>query len=159
MPDETHEACCKIPTASRTCPECGRPGRRVSALTLDHHVPAPLRSGFGEEAGFCQNPACPVVYFNGSGKTIRKDETVFPVTVKDPGDEVNVCYCFGFKRGDLRRDLKSAGTTDIPERIKQGVQEGRCDCERKNPQGACCLGNVAKAIQEINRSAEKKPWR
>ncbi len=146
MSNETHESCCKVSTAPRTCPVCGRPGRRVSALTLDHHVPAPLRAGFGIEAGFCLNPSCPVVYFNESGHILRKGETVVPVTIKDTGDDVSLCYCFGFKRGDLRRDLKEKGSTDIPDRIKQGVKEGRCDCERKNPQGACCLGNVAKEL-------------
>lgn len=150
MSSESHETCCKVTTVPRMCPVCGHPGRRVTALTLDHHVPAPLRAGFGDEAGFCLNPSCPVVYFNGSGNLVRKGEIVSPVTVKDAGDDVNVCYCFGFKRGDLRRDSKEKGSTDILQRIKQGVQEGRCDCERKNPQGACCLGNVARAIREIS---------
>lgn len=146
---ETHEACCKIPTVTCPCPVCGNTGRKVTAVTLDHHLPAHLRAGFGNEAAFCLNPACEVVYCNPAGKVIRKGETLLPVTIKDPGDETQVCYCFGFTRGDLRRALKETGDTDIPYRIKQGIQEGRCDCERKNPQGACCLGNVGRAIMAI----------
>jgi len=109
------------------------------------------RAKFGDEAGFCPNPACEVVYFSGK-VTVRKGETVLAVTQKDPGDEVFVCYCFEHKRGDLRRDLAQKGVTDIPDRIKKGIKEGRCDCERKNPQGACCLGNVAAAINGIKAS-------
>lgn len=144
-----HEACCRIPTASCPCPVCGNAGRRVTAATLDQHVPAPLRAAIGDEAAFCLNPACAVVYCNPAGFTVRKGQTLTAVTQKDPGDEVPVCYCFGFTRGGLRRDLAERGETDIPTRIREGVAEGRCDCERKNPQGACCLGNVAGAVKEI----------
>ncbi|MBI3291428.1 MAG: copper chaperone Copz family protein [Elusimicrobia bacterium] len=151
---ETHEACCKIPTYFCPCPVCGNTGRRVTAVTLDHHIPSHLREGFGDEATFCLNPACEVVYCNPAGKVIRKGETVLPVTIKDPGEEVNVCYCFGFTRGDIRRELREKGKTDIPTQIKQGVQEGRCDCARKNPQGACCLGNVGRTITAITSERE-----
>lgn len=146
---ETHEGCCKIPTYSCPCPVCGNMGRKVTAVTLDQHIPVPLRVGFGDEATFCMNPACEVVYCNPAGKVIRKGETVLTVTIKDAGDDVYVCYCFQHKRGDIRRDLREQGHTDIPHQIKQGVQEGRCDCERENPQGACCLGNVRRAMITI----------
>lgn len=131
------------------CPVCGRQGRMVGKETLDHHLDGSSRARFGDEAAFCPNPACEVVYF-GAGATARKGETVLAVTQKDPADEVFVCYCFEHTRGDLRSDLVQKGTTDIPDRIKQGIKEGRCDCARRNPQGTCCLGNVAAAIDEIN---------
>lgn len=124
--------------------------------TLDQHLASVPRGRFGDEAGFCPNPVCEVVYFNGAN-AIRKGETVQAVTQKDPGDEVFVCYCFEHKRGDLRRDLAQNGVTDIPDRIKQGIKEGRCDCERKNPQGACCLGNVAEAVNEIKGRPLPRP--
>lgn len=146
---ETHDDCCKIPTTACPCPICGNPGRRVGALTLDHHVSPALREGFGNEATFCLNPACEVVYCNPAGKIIRRGETVLPVTIKDPGNDVYVCYCFKHKRGDVRRDLEAKGKTDIPDQIKKGIREGRCDCERQNPQGACCLGNVENTIQSL----------
>jgi len=149
---ETHEACCKIPTTALACPVCGKTGRKVRAVTLDNHISKSSRGSFGDSAGFCSNPSCDVVYFNGDGGLVRRGETVLPVTVKDAGDDAYVCYCFGFKRADIRRDLMEKGKTDIPDQIKKGVQEGRCDCERKNPQGACCLGNVAQAIKAIKFS-------
>ena len=146
---ETHEACCKISTTPCPCPVCGNAGRKVSALTLDNHIPESLREGFGNEAAFCANPACDVVYCNSDGRVIHTGETVLPVTVKEPGDEVPVCYCFNFTRADLRRDLDTTGATSIPDEISTGIQEGRCDCERKNPQGVCCLGNVNQAVKEL----------
>ena len=147
-----HEACCRLPGVSLVCPICKKQGRKVGKETLDRHLAPAPRDRFGAEAGFCPNPACEVVYFDGAA-TARKGETVQAVTQKDPGDEVLVCYCFGHKRGDLRRDLTRTGATDIPERIKRGIKEGRCACESENPQGACCLGNVSSEISEILRPA------
>jgi hypothetical protein len=146
---ETHETCCKIPTAIGPCPVCGNPGRKVSALTLDHHVPSPLRTKIGNEATFCLNPDCDVVYCDPGGVVIHKGETLLPVTIKDSGDDVFVCYCFEHTRGDIRRELEIKNKTNIPDQIKKDVQAGRCDCERKNPQGVCCLGNVEAAIKAI----------
>jgi len=151
---ETHEACCGLPTVACPCPVCGNTGRRVTARTLDHHLPAQRRAAFGDTATFCLNPSCEVVYCNSAGDVIRKGETVLPVTIKDSGDDVYVCYCFEFTRGDLRSDLAKHGETDIPERIADGVRQGRCDCEAKNPQGACCLGNVTRAMKAIEIEAE-----
>lgn len=152
---DEHEACCRLPTVALACPACGKQGRKVGKETLDQHLEKSSRAKFGDEAGFCPNHVCEAVYFNGAA-TVRKGETVLAVTQKDPGDEVFVCYCFEHTRGDLRRDLTQKGATDIPDRIKQGIKEGRCDCERKNPQGACCLGNVAAAIEAIKGESHTK---
>lgn len=156
QPVEMHEECCKIKTSVCPCPVCGNPGRKVTSLTLDNHVPSPMREEIGEDVAFCLNPDCDVVYCNPAGKVVRKRQTKLPVTIKDPADEVFVCYCFKHKRGDLRANLKEKGRTDIPDRIRQDVKEGRCDCERKNPQGACCLGNVANAIKAIQAEIERQ---
>ena len=150
-----HEACCNIQTTTCPCPVCGNAGRKVTALTLDHHVPQPQRAQIGNNATFCLNPDCDVVYCAPSGFVVHRGETLLPVTIKDSGDHVLACYCFEHKRGDIRRDLEAKGSTDIPERIKQGIKDGRCDCERKNPQGACCLGNVASAIKTIQAEIKR----
>lgn len=150
----SHEDCCQIKTTTCPCPLCGNAGRKVTALTLDHHVLQPLRATIGDDATFCLNPACEVAYCNPGGFVVRKGQTILPVAIKDQGDHVPVCYCFGFKRGDLRKDLTEQGKTDIPEQIRKGIAEGRCACERTNPQGACCLGNVAGAIKNIQEEVK-----
>lgn len=151
MEAPSHESCCGIKTTACPCPVCGNAGRKVAALTLDSHVPKHLRADIGDDATFCLNPACEVVYCNPRNFVVRRGQTLLPVTIKDAGDSVRVCYCFDIVRGDVRRDLLALGKTDIPERIRQGVAEGRCDCGRMNPQGACCLGNVAAEIEEIGK--------
>jgi hypothetical protein len=37
----------------------------------------------------------------------------------------------------------------VAERITTKVQAGNCSCEVKNPSGKCCLGDVNRAIQQI----------
>lgn len=154
-PNPDHESCCKIATTTCPCPICGNAGRKVKALTLDSHVSGDLRAEIGDDATFCLNPECDVVYCNPGGYVIARGRTLMPVTIKDAGDEVPVCYCFGFRRDDLRRDLTEQGKTTIPEQIRKGIVEGRCACEEKNPQGACCLGNVAAEIRKISEEVNK----
>lgn len=149
---ENHDCCGHAIAASAVCPACGRPGRPIKSVTLDHHLAPALRARLHSPAGFCPNPACGVVYFSGC-KTILKGETLLPVTQKDPGDDVHICYCFGIKRADLRRQLAAGGSTDIPERIRRGIAAGGCSCEKLNPGGTCCMGDVAAEIQKIK--AEK----
>ncbi|MBI2118480.1 MAG: copper chaperone Copz family protein [Elusimicrobia bacterium] len=155
---QSHEECCKITTTLCPCPVCGNMGRKVTPRTLDNHVPSPLREAIGDEATFCTNPDCNVVYCNPKKMVILRGETKFPVTIKDSGDDVYVCYCFQHKRADVRRDLKEKETTDIPDKIRKGVKEGLCDCERKNPQGACCLGNVVNTIKTIQTELKEHPF-
>lgn len=150
-----HEDCCKTAAEGLKCPLCGATGRKVGALTLDHQLDGPKRAKLGETAGFCPTPACAAVYFSGE-IVIRESETRWPVTQKDPGDDVNVCYCFDFKRSDIRRDLAKRGSTNIPDQIRKGIAEGRCDCERKNPQGVCCLGNVSAVVKAIQSEVVRK---
>lgn len=151
-----HEACCRPAAGGAAgawvCPVCRKRGRAVAKETLDHQLAGAARDKFGEAAGFCANPACAVVYFDGEA-AVLKGETLFAVTQKDPGDDTLVCYCFGHSRGELRRELALKGATDIPDRVRRKVKEGLCDCERKNPQGSCCLGNIADAIRRIKSEA------
>ncbi|MCI0460162.1 MAG: copper ion binding protein, partial [Gemmataceae bacterium] len=47
--------------------------------------------------------------------------------------------------------------TTIPDRIKQKVQQGYCQCETMNPQGTCCLGNVNRAVKEARAKLASRP--
>jgi hypothetical protein len=86
---------------------------------------------------FCPDPACPVVYYDDE-QTFTTVDVRLPIFQKDAGDAALVCYCFGYSRGDVRRDEE--GT--IAATISGHVKAGRCACDLRNPQGTCCLGNV-----------------
>ena len=55
--------------------------------------------------------------------------------------------------GRLRDELASGGQCAIPTRIAAEIEAGRCACEIKNPSGACCLGEVNRAVEQ------EKKWR
>jgi len=149
--------CCAIPEKPATapavlhCPVSGTRSRQVDAKTvksLVRHLP------FGEPATqyyFCESPDCDVVYFPHRAGATRyyRDDLLVRVWPKDRRDDTPVCYCFGVTPKQIREELEGAGSPTAAARIKAEVQAGNCACEVKNPSGKCCLGNIARATQEL----------
>jgi len=144
---------CEIPktraSGETACPRCGEVGRIVA----DETVRAILKPGHAEgllavERRFCETPACAVLYYGADGRIVEKGAASVRVGVKEIEDPVPLCYCFGFTRADVRRQVAERGDSDIPARITAEVRAGRCSCEVKNPSGTCCLGDVNRAVKE-----------
>ncbi len=144
--------CCRLeapPSAPTVCAECGQPGREVDLIT----VKALLRSEAlarlaAPSHRFCSTPSCPVVYY-GEGESFGRDDVAAPVFQKEPAGDRTVCHCFSIGEADLRREIAETGRSSAAERIAAHVKAGRCACEVRNPQGSCCLGNVAAALQAL----------
>ncbi len=143
---------CEIPEAGRSpeaaCPRCGQVGRVVG----DETILAILKPGHADgllavERRFCRTPSCAVLYYGADGRIVEKGAASVRVGVKETEDPVPLCYCFGFSRADVRRDVAERGDSDIPARIAAEVRAKRCSCEVKNPSGACCLGEVNQAVK------------
>lgn len=137
----THE----LPRLTAPCPGCGAHGRAVgdetiSALLKPEHAEKLLRG----PRKFCRTPSCPVVYY-GEHHVVEKADVPVRVGVKEHGDPVPLCYCFGFTLADVRREIAETGGTAIPARIAAAVRAGQCACATRNPSGACCLGDVNRA--------------
>lgn len=145
-PKITDEA--KINTTAK-CLKCANASRLVGKKT----VLLMLKSELLERAGdghyyFCANPACRIVYFSETpGTQFYKEDLRVRVGVKETQDPKPLCYCFGFDESDLREEIVAAGKTEIPERIVELLKTKMCACEFRNPSGACCLGEIAKAIK------------
>jgi len=63
---------------------------------------------------------------------------------KSPDRSRLVCFCFEHSVAEVEADVIANGTSTIQAAIKAGCQAGHDDCERKNPQGRCCLGTSAR---------------
>ncbi len=63
-----------------------------------------------------------------------------------------VCYCFGVTREQIADELMRTGACKLPSQIYEAIRDGRCDCERLNPAGRCCLGELNRVIAELKRS-------
>jgi copper chaperone CopZ len=134
------------------CPACSTKGKKVAPLTVRSLVKPELADQVRDEAyRFCESPACDVVYFSerDPGHRFVRSDLRVRVGQKETEPPIQVCYCFDWTTDDIERELRLAGTTTIPDRIKQKVQQGYCQCETMNPQGSCCLGNVNRAVKEV----------
>lgn len=145
--------CCRVGEpalgAPDRCPECGRVGRKLDRITLKALLqPDALARLSAPEHRFCASASCRVVYF-GLGEVFRREEVVVPVFQKEPAGERTVCYCFAVSEGDIRGEIEATGRSTVVERIGSLVKSGRCACEVRNPQGACCLGNVTAALKAV----------
>jgi hypothetical protein len=113
------------------------------------------------EGRFCRTRSCDVLYYDTAGRFVAKDAATVRVGLKERVDPIPLCYCFHFDRADVRREVAETGECTIPARITAEVRAGRCACEVKNPSGACCLGEVNKAVKEakeaFGRSGEPQP--
>jgi hypothetical protein len=72
---------------------------------------------------------------------------------KEPDSEdVFVCYCFRHTPGSIRAELITTGESTVVEVINTGIHAGQCACDIRNPQGACCLGNVSAVVKDVKQS-------
>lgn len=148
------DSCCEfhppVKLGPTQCPSCGTPGRPVQRLTVGALLKPERRTQIpnGDEFRFCPKADCDVVYFRPNEMLFRKEDLQVPVHQKEPEDPtVPVCYCFGWTPEKIRFQLERTGQSTAADEIKAEVKAGNCYCEVTNPQGSCCLGNVAKAVR------------
>jgi hypothetical protein len=131
----------------------------VGRLTLGALLKADRRSQIPnqQEFCFCKTATCDVVYFLSGRALFRKDDLAVRVGLKELDDPtIPVCHCFGLTPEKIRAELETTGNSTVMDQIKAQVRAGNCYCEVTNPQGSCCLGNVAKAVQQATVSVTQK---
>ncbi len=135
------------------CPRCGRVGRVVSDRTVRAILdPGEAKKLLAVKRRFCRTPRCEVLYYGDDGRIVPKSASRVRVGVKETRDPVPLCYCLGLERADVEREIARAGHSTIAARVIAAVRSGRAACEVLNPSGACCLGEVKKAVREIASS-------
>jgi hypothetical protein len=142
------DSCCvEEQTAPAACARCGKTGRRVDRITLKALLrPEALKRLGAPDHRFCATPHCPIVYF-GRNEVFEQADAFVRVFQKEQVGARMVCYCFGETETDIRLEVQKTGRSTAAERITELVAAGRCACEVRNPQGSCCLGNVALVIK------------
>jgi len=133
------------------CPSCGLKGKPVATLTVKNLVADHTRVPSDRLFSLCWTTECEVVYFFGK-EVFRKSDLKVRVGFKEQQDPIPLCYCFGYDREDLRREIEAQGASKIPDRIKAEVKAGFCACEVKNPAGSCCLGDVNRVAMDLRKS-------
>lgn len=77
------------------------------------------------------------------------DDLRVRVGLKERVDPIPLCYCFGFEESDAREEISRTGTSTISQRIAALIKQKMCACPARNPSGACCLGEVNKAVKRL----------
>jgi hypothetical protein len=129
------------------CPACGAQGRPVARQTVKALLrPAALVRLETAPHRFCAGQTCDVVYFDDEGRTFLTAEVEVAVWQKAPAGDRPLCYCFGETEATIRRELATTGRSTAVERVRAHIASGRCACEIRNPNGACCLGDLIAAV-------------
>lgn len=151
---EMGDCCITTPSAPDTrCPGCDAKGRPVDRITLKALLrPEALARMSPGAYRFCGTPECSIVYFRPDS-TFERGDLAVPVFQKERPGTRTVCYCLVITEVDIARELTERGRSSAAERVTQLVKDERCACEVRNPQGTCCLGNVASATTALAASA------
>ncbi|MFT4623360.1 MAG: hypothetical protein ACI8PZ_002016 [Myxococcota bacterium] len=136
---------CCTPTSETAplvdCRRCGTRGRTVGDVTLDALLVFPDHRAAGAYR-FCRTADCPVVYFDAAGEELGVSAVRVRVGQKEALPDRPICYCFGHSAEDI------GATPGIRDDIKAACKRGEDRCPETNPQGSCCLGNVAAVLRE-----------
>ena len=133
------------------CPVSGTTSKKVPQETLDNLIVQNKRHLISEEVQYyyCSDVDCPVVYFsNKEAPVFEKSDLSVKVYSKDNGEDVNACYCFDWTRKRITDQIETTGSSTAFDEITEEVKAGRCECEKKNPKGDCCLGDVNRVVRE-----------
>ena len=150
-PEKTSSSCCVRSADASRCPRCGGEGRRVSVATITSLVRDEARSRLASLDGFrfCVAAECDVAYFQPeSGELVVCAEVTVPIFQKSADPARLVCYCFKHTVAEIEQEARAGGgVSPIAADIKAKCAQGLDHCERNNPQGACCLGNVQRVFR------------
>lgn len=133
-----------------TCPHCGSRGRKIGSGTLEAQLREEARERTQDLEGFhfCDKGECDVVYFKDGHKSFEQEDLALAVFQKSTDPDRFVCYCFEHRVDELQDEVASTGDSGVPADIKAKCKAGLDECETKNPQGACCLGNVLSLVKQ-----------
>jgi len=148
--------CCSVNAKTGTaplvmvCPENGARSKQVEMLTVKsllRRLPLGMRN---TQYYFCDSSECEVVYFplDTQAPLFRRGDLIVRVGSKETEEPIPVCYCFGFTRKDIEKEITETGRSTVADRIKTEVNAGNCSCEVKNPSGKCCLGDVTRTVRD-----------
>lgn len=152
---KTISACCAAVApmtepVQPACPACGAKGRKIERRTPESLlIPAAKQRLEGNaQFRFCKNGACDVVYFAGASQSPFTAADLSVLVYQKSKDPARlVCYCFAHSVQSINDEVAREGGSNVAERIGEKCKAGLDDCQKNNPQGACCLGNVRQVVK------------
>jgi hypothetical protein len=139
------------------CPISGKISSKIQKRTLEHLlIDERLTLLRDRQYYYCYDPDCHVVYFPyGKGEYFTRRDLKVKVYSKDPGGDVNVCYCFDWSRDRIKKEFEETGKSTAAKQIAREVKAGNCRCDIKNPKGRCCLGDVNLEVKKYSSQIQE----
>lgn len=151
--------CCVVEHdgAPPMCPVNGQTCKPVGRVTLESLLNDETKASLSSQPYyFCDAVDCDTVYVSATAEhLITKDQLTVRVGIKETEDPIPLCYCFDFDRKSVREDIRLKGSTDIPVIITRRVKSGECRCDKTNPSGTCCLGDIYRAVKQAQAMKQK----
>lgn len=133
------------------CPSCGKKGKTVKPITIHSLIVPSARRRVTRTDGFrfCAEPSCAVAYFHPETRdSLWRSDVKVRIGQKETLPPRPICYCFDHTVEEIENEVARTGTSRIPDEITEKCRQGLDRCEETNPQGACCLGNIRRALKE-----------
>lgn len=139
----------------KECPKCGEGGRKVSSVTVEAHTVEGRRRSLDDLDGwrFCRTSSCDVGYFDAGRQRVLVDQMTTVPFQKSDSPERLVCFCFGHTVAAVAQDAVINGESAIKAAITEACRSGLDACALKNPEGVCCLGNVAAVTRDMGQGS------
>jgi len=155
-----HDCCAPKPQRTETeesseneplCPTNGGKGREVPMTAVASLVRWEVEAACLVDLKYflCPEPSCETVYFGSKGAVIGKGNLRVRVGFKETEGPIPLCNCFDVTEEKIRQEILDTGKCASKDHIVAEVKEGRCACHVKNPTGGCCLGDITKAIKQV----------
>ncbi len=121
--------CCSVNAKTDTspavmaCPVSGTRSKQVDLLTVRSLVRQLPLGMANTEYYFCEAADCDVVYFafDTQAPMFRRADLFVRVGRKEMVDPIPVCYCFGFTRADIQREIAETGDSTVANRISAAL--------------------------------------
>jgi hypothetical protein len=113
--------------AAMPCPVSGARSKQVDMLTVSSLVRQLPLGMPNTEYYFCDAADCDVVYFpfNSQAPLFRRADLLVRVGSKETEYPIPVCYCFGFTREDIQKEITETGDSTVANRISAEVKAAR----------------------------------
>ena len=135
---------------SNICPLCNKASKKISSITIKSMIKQEYKKNITKFGSFyfCNNPYCSIVYFKNK-KVIKENEVIKKVAIKEWVNPKIICYCFNLTKEKLIENILLHGKNYIFKSIKNKINKSKCNCEKENPSGKCCLNDIQKIINEL----------
>ncbi|MEM0448264.1 MAG: (2Fe-2S)-binding protein [Methanomassiliicoccales archaeon] len=128
------------------CMICQNEGLEVERITVANHVREECWPLSDDKWFYCENPGCEVIYFNSSGRVLKKKDVKTRVTFKEKTPPRPLCYCKQVTEEDVIKAIECGARTLEEVKKATGIGGGG-QCKITNPAGRCCSRNYRPFIE------------